>query len=79
MANLKVVDSDELDSIERYVQHARENNVRYMVYSELEEQYCGGLHALRDRALMPQEFRVVYEHLPTKTLIYEITPTSGSH
>lgn len=66
------------DTIEKYLQRARERNVHYIVYSEFEEQYWKGLHALRDPALMPKEFRVVYEHIPTKTFVYEITHTPDS-
>ncbi len=76
LAKLKIVFIEGPDTIEKYLQRARERNVRFIVYSEFEEQYWGGMHALHDPALMPKEFRVVYEHVPTKTVVYEITLTS---
>lgn len=79
LANLKAVSIDGLDSVEEYVERARRNHVRYIVYSEFEEQYMAGLHVLRDPALMPDDFRVIYEHTPTKTLVYEVTRAADSH
>ena len=65
-----------LETIEDYVTRSRERNVRFVVYSAFEESYFEGLRALRDPARMPQEFRVIYEHVPTKTLVYEIARPS---
>ncbi|NOS78164.1 MAG: hypothetical protein HOP35_09475 [Nitrospira sp.] len=76
LAKLSIVAIEGPDTIEEYLQRAKENNVRFIVYSEFEERYWKGLHALRDPALMPKEFRVVYEHIPSKTFVYEIARPS---
>jgi hypothetical protein len=76
LAKLNMVSIEGPNTIEKYLQRARERNVRFIVYSEFEEEFWEGLRALRDPALMPKEFQVVYEHIPTKTFIYEITQTS---
>ena len=76
LAKLNYVSIKEPHTIEEYLQRARERNVRFIAYSKIEEEHWEGLRALRDPALMPKDFRVVYEHIPTKTLVYEITQTS---
>lgn len=72
LAKLNMESIEGLETIEDYVRRARERNVRFIAYSAFEESYSVGLRALRDPARVPQEFRVVYEHVPTKTLVYEI-------
>jgi hypothetical protein len=79
LAKLNMEPIEGLETIEDYVTRARERNVRFIVYSALEESNSEGLRALHDPARMPQEFRVVYEHAPTKTLVYEIAPPSDRH
>ena len=76
LAKLNMESLEGLETIEDYVMRARERNVRFIAYSAFEESYFEGLRALRDPARMPQEFRVVYEHVPTKTLVYEIARPS---
>lgn len=76
LAKLNMESLDGVETIEDYVTRARERNVRFIVYSAFEESYFEGLRALRDPARVPQEFRVVYEHVPTKTLVYEIARPS---
>lgn len=73
LAKLNMEPLEGLKTIDDYVRRARERNVRFIVYSALEESYFEGLRALRDPARMPEGFQVVYEHVPTKTLVYEIT------
>ena len=71
LAKLSMESLEGLESIEDDGTRAREPNVRFIVYSAFEESYFEGLRPLRDPTRVPQEFRVVYEHLPTKTLVYE--------
>ena len=78
LTNLRGVDASVADTLEDYVAKAKEREVRYIVYSEHEEQYWSGLKALSDPGRMPKEFRLIYEHGPTKTLVYEIQRMSDS-
>ncbi len=71
LAKLNMEPIEGLETIKDYATRARERHIRFIVYSAMEESHIAGLQALRDPSLMPPEFRVVYEHVPTRTLIYE--------
>ncbi len=59
---------------EEYLAQAREVGARYIVYSEFEAFLWSGLKSLRNPDAMPDGFKLIYTHNPTRTLIYEIQP-----
>jgi len=79
LTNLKVVSAAVADSGDLYDQKMREQKVRYIVYSGDEAKYWEGLKALSDPAHVPKSFRLIYEHGPTETLVYEIQKSSDVH
>lgn len=79
LTNLKVVSAAVADSEDLYDQKTREQKVRYIVYSGHEAKYWEGLKALSDPAHVPKSFRLIYEHGPTETLVYEIQNSSDVH
>ena len=79
LTNLKVVSAAVADSGDLYDQKMREQKVRYIVYSSHEAKYWEGLKALSDPAHVPKSFRLIYEHGPTDTLVYEIQKSSDGH
>ncbi|ELR97343.1 glycosyltransferase family 39 protein [Gloeocapsa sp. PCC 73106] len=61
-------------SAEAYLIAAREIGADYLVYSDYEATLWPGLKALSQPEKLASEFKLIYEHQPTKTLIYERIP-----
>jgi 4-amino-4-deoxy-L-arabinose transferase-like glycosyltransferase len=55
-----------------YLAVARTNNAKYIVYSDYEATLWEGLKSLANPQQLPQEFRLIYRHIPSNTLIYQI-------
>ncbi len=55
-----------------YLVVARTNNAKYIVYSDYEATLWEGLKSLANPQQLPQEFRLIYRHMPSNTLIYQI-------
>jgi hypothetical protein len=61
-----------LETPNEYLTKAREIGARYIVYSKREELYWPGLRSFGHPDTLPADFKLIYRHEPTGTLIYEI-------
>ena len=61
-------------SSEDYLRAAREIGARYIVYSDYEASLWPGLRSLRSPDAIPDGFKLIYRHDPTRTFVYEIYP-----
>ncbi len=57
---------------EDYLAKAQEINAKYIAYSDYEAQLWLGLKSLSNPQLLPFNFKLIYHHLLTHTLIYKI-------
>lgn len=71
LANLKA-DFPLAMTANEYLDKAKEINARYIAYSDYEASLWIGLKSLSNPKALPSEFSLIYSHLPTNTLIYEI-------
>lgn len=62
------------NTAEDYLKTARAIGARYIVYSDFEASLWPGLKSLRNAHAMPDGFKLIYTHKPSRTLIYEIRP-----
>jgi hypothetical protein len=60
------------ETVDDFIGEARKVGARYIIYSDLEASQWPGLRSLSDPSALPDDFRLVYCHEPTNTLIYEI-------
>ncbi|MGH7719732.1 MAG: ArnT family glycosyltransferase, partial [Gemmatimonadaceae bacterium] len=63
---------------EEYAEKARAEGSRYIYYSEWEERIYPGIRVLSDPSNLPGDFRLIWRHDPSKTLVYEIVSPSGA-
>jgi hypothetical protein len=63
-----------LNTAEDYLAKAREIGARHIVYSDFETIFWPALKSLRDPKALPDAFKLIYRHEPTRTLVYEIQP-----
>jgi hypothetical protein len=61
-----------------YLVKAREAGVRYVVYSQSDASLVPGLESLSKPDAITNDFKLVYRHAPTLTLVYEIE-CNGCH
>ncbi len=71
LANLKA-EFPLATSANEYLDEAKEINASYIVYSDYEATLWKGLESLRNPKILPNKFKLIYTHLPTNTLIYEV-------
>lgn len=57
---------------DEYLVKARDIKARYIVYSDYEASLWSGLKSLSAPKALSQDFKLIYRHKPTNTLIYEI-------
>ena len=60
------------NSLDRYIEIVTAEGIRFLVYSKHEEDYWPDLRELGEPDRLPKTFRVIYEHKPTGTIVYEI-------
>ena len=60
------------NSLERYIEIVTAEGIRFLVYGKHEEDYWPDLRELGEPDRLPKTFRVIYEHKPTGTIVYEI-------
>lgn len=58
---------------EGFLEEAKYLHARYIVYSDLEATTWSGLSVLSNPDSLPKDFKLIYQHKPSHTLIYEIT------
>ena len=63
---------DYLESADGYLMTAVSIGARYIIYSDYEASRWPGLKSLSDPDAVPSGYRLIYQHKPTNTLIYEI-------
>jgi hypothetical protein len=59
-------------SLDRYIEILTAEDIRFLVYSKHEEDYWPGLSVLSEPDRLPKTFRMIYEHKPSGTIVYEI-------
>jgi hypothetical protein len=64
---------------EDFLAKAKEIDARYVVYSDYEASLWPGLGCLNDPDGLPDAFKLIYRHEPTRTLIYEIDKQAKSY
>jgi hypothetical protein len=72
LTGLKVTTGAVADSLDQYLATVTAEGVRFLVYSKHEEDYWPGLRALSEPDRLPKAYRVIYEHGPSRTIVYEI-------
>ena len=63
--------------VDEWLASARRIGARYIVYSDYAAKLWPGLTSLRDPDKLPGDFKLIYHHEPTRTLIYEIVPRNS--
>jgi hypothetical protein len=61
-----------VDSADHYLLEARRMGARYIVYSDEEASRWPGLKSLKHPALLSGDFKIIYRHEKSRTLVYEI-------
>lgn len=65
------------ETADEYLVKAREIGARYIVYSDSEASQWPGLKSLSNPDALPKDFKLIYLHEPTRTLVYEIDSRKG--
>lgn len=66
-----------VETKDEFLWKSREIGARYVAYSDYEASLWPGLRSLRDPETVPWGLRLIYEHKPTHTLIYEVVGLAG--
>lgn len=61
-----------LETADEYLEKAQKIGARYIIYSDYEAKIWPGLKSLADPKALPHNFKLIYHHKPTNTLIYEV-------
>lgn len=74
LAGLEFKSAAVATSLDAYIDVLAAKGIRFLVYSKHEEDYWPDLRVLREPDRLPNSFRVIYEHKPSTTIVYEIEP-----
>ncbi|BCA55530.1 hypothetical protein W02_26700 [Nitrospira sp. KM1] len=78
LTGLEVTSAMVADSLDQYLATVAGEHIRFLVYSEHEEDYWPGLHSLSQPNQLPKGYRVIYQHGPSRTIVYEIEGAAAS-
>ena len=62
----------ELHTSDEYLEKAREMGARYLLYAEREAALWAPLNSFSDPNAIPEDFELIYRHVPTNSLLYEV-------
>lgn len=79
LTGLNVTSGAVADSLDQYLATVAAEGIRFLVYSKHEEDYWPGLRVLSEPDRLPQAYRVIYEHGPSRTIVYEIAGAGPRH
>ncbi len=60
------------NTAKEYLAKAKQINASYITYSDYEASLWKGLESLRNPKTLPSQFKLIYTHSSTNTLIYKI-------
>ena len=67
------------DTPDEYLLQSRRVGARYIVYSDRDAGLWPGLRDFGNPDALPNDFKLIYRHEPTNTLVYEIKPAPQEH